>query len=404
MTPMNFDFKDITYHLPNDKIAVHPLANRADAQLLHYKSNQISITKFHHLDDLLASHSAVYLNNTRVIYARLFFKTSSGANIEILCLEPAEPMDYQLNFNAVQRVKWKAFIGNNKRWKSDFLAMTVTIEGKEIQLEARKIGPVDDAWLIAFDWNNEAISFGSILEAVGQIPLPPYLNRVSNESDKIRYQTVFAKEKGSVAAPTAGLHLTEEVLLRIQNKRIPISQLTLHVGAGTFKPIKNNDINQHQMHEEYFNIPINTLQDLKTHLIQQKNIVAVGTTALRTLESLYWLGLQLIYSDYSFNQWTPYKANRSELPSPVEVIQQIITHCETRNEDYFEARTPLLIMPGYSFKIVTGLVTNFHQPQSTLLLLVAAFVGADWKKIYTYALNNNFRFLSFGDGSYLERN
>lgn len=400
---MNFNFKDITYHLPTDKIAVHPLTNRADAQLLHYKRGQLSISKFHQLDDLLDSHSAMYLNNTRVIYARLFFQTTTGATIEILCLEPFDPSEYQLNFSTGRQVQWKAFIGNNKRWKSDSLQMKVVIEGEEMDLKVRKIKPIDDAWLVQFDWKNETISFGSILEAVGKVPLPPYLNRASEESDKLRYQTVFAKEKGSVAAPTAGLHLTEELLDRIRSKQIPISQLTLHVGAGTFKPIKNNDINQHQMHEEYFNIPLSTLQNLKTHLIDQKNIIAVGTTALRTLESLYWLGLQLIYPELSFNQWTPYQNNFQELPTPLEVIQHIIDYCEKLQNNYFEARTPLLIVPGYPFKIVTGLVTNFHQPQSTLLLLVAAFVGEDWKKIYDYALDNNFRFLSFGDGSYLER-
>ncbi len=400
---MNFDFKHITYHLPDDKIAIHPLANRADAQLLHYRKNELSISNFHHLDELISSRSALYINNTRVIYARLYFKTNTGATIEILCLEPHEPLDYQLNFSTEKQVKWKAFIGNNKRWKSDFLHRRVVIEGEEIELKAKKIMPMEEAWLIAFEWDNDAISFGSILENVGRVPLPPYLNRESDESDKIRYQTVFAKEKGSVAAPTAGLHLTEEVLERIQKKQIPICQLTLHVGAGTFKPVKNNDINQHQMHEEYFNIPLNTLQDLKNHLTQQKNIVAVGTTALRTLESLYWVGLQLTDPNFSFNQWTPYQVSADKLPAPETIIEIIIEHCIARKLDYFEARTPLLIIPGYLFKIVNGLVTNFHQPQSTLLLLVAAFVGEDWKKIYDYALNNNFRFLSFGDGSYLER-
>ena len=403
MKPMNFDFKDITYCLPSDKIAIHPLANRADAQLLHYRENQLSISNFHQLDKVISNDSAMYINNTRVIYARLYFKTTTGATIEILCLEPYEPLDYQLNFSNGKQVKWKAFVGNNKRWKSDFLQMGVVIENEEIQLKVRKIMPMEDAWLIAFDWDNDAISFGSILENVGRVPLPPYLNRESDESDKIRYQTVFAKEKGSVAAPTAGLHLTEEVLERIQKKQIPICQLTLHVGAGTFKPIKNNDINQHQMHEEYFNIPLSTLQNLKTHLFQQRNIVAVGTTALRTLESLYWLGLQLTNPNYSFNQWTPYQVPTSELPDAQTIIESIIEYCKAQKLEYFEARTPLLIVPGYLFKIVTGLVTNFHQPQSTLLLLVAAFVGEDWKRIYDYALKNNFRFLSFGDGSYLER-
>ncbi len=401
---MKFDFKDITYHLPAEKIAVHPLANRADAQLLHYKKGHLSTSKFQQLDDLLDSQSALYLNNTRVIYARLFFKTITGASIEILCLEPIEPAEYQLNFSTGNQVKWKAFIGNNKRWKNDFLQQKVRIEDQEIQLEVRRIKPLDEAWIVVFDWNNRDISFGAILEAIGKVPLPPYLNRDAEESDKIRYQTVFAKEKGSVAAPTAGLHLTQEVLERIQNKRIPVSQLTLHVGAGTFKPIKNNDINQHQMHEEYFNIPLDTLKNLKSHLIHHKNIVAVGTTALRTLESLYWLGLTLMYPNVSFNQWTPYTIDSQQIPSSVEVIQQIIEYCENLGVDYYEAKTPLLIIPGYTFKIVKGLVTNFHQPQSTLLLLVAAFVGKDWKKIYDYALENNFRFLSFGDGSYLEPN
>jgi S-adenosylmethionine:tRNA ribosyltransferase-isomerase len=400
---MNFDFKDITYQLPNEKIAVHPLANRADAQLLHYKKGQLSTFKFHHLDELLDGNSALYLNNTRVIYARLFFKTKTGATIEILCLEPVDPMEYQLNFSTGSQVKWKAFVGNNKRWKSDSLSKILVVEGQKIQFKVQKIKPLDDAWLVAFNWTNEAISFGAILEAIGQVPLPPYLNRASNETDKIRYQTVFAEEKGSVAAPTAGLHLTEELLNRIEKKPIPIKQLTLHVGAGTFKPIKNNDINQHQMHEEYFSIPLSTLYSLKEHIIQQKNIVAVGTTALRTLESIYWIGLHFIQPQLSFNQWTPYKVNSKDLPTPLEVIQYIIDGCENRKQEFFEARTPLLVVPGYPFQIVTGLVTNFHQPQSTLLLLVAAFVGEDWRKIYDYALNNQFRFLSFGDGSYLER-
>lgn len=401
---------EYNYPLPDERIAKFPLSERDSSKLLVYNQGQVSQDVFTSLPGYLPKGALMIFNNTKVIQARLHFRKeatggpkSQGALIEIFLLEPAEPSDYQLMFTQTEKCSWYCLVGNLKRWKEDTpqLHSTIQIDGKTITLTAQRGGVHGTSHRIDFSWNG-GISFARILESVGEIPIPPYLNRDSQESDKTTYQTVYSKIKGSVAAPTAGLHFTERVLRDLDAHGIDREELTLHVGAGTFRPVKSEEISGHDMHTEYIAVRRATIDKLIAH---DGQAIAVGTTSVRTLESLYYIGVYLgthpdaTEEDMHVMQWTPYETN-PEI-SAVQALENIRTYLDRHGLDVLKTSTQIIIAPGYSYHIVRMMVTNFHQPQSTLLLLVSAFVNGDWKKIYRYALDNEFRFLSYGDSSLL---
>ena len=433
--------EEFNYPLPDERIAKYPLANRDQSKLLVYRDGQVSEDQFFHIGEYLAPGSLLIYNNTRVIQARLVFhkkvvseyrgttehseplnsEATLGARIEIFCLEPLAPHDYQLSLGSTEGCTWKCMIGNAKKWKSGALSLPVQLpSGETITLFAERGEQTDNTFAVHFSWNSPLKgewkgSFAEILDAVGELPIPPYLNRKTEESDKTTYQTVYSRIKGSVAAPTAGLHFTDNVLNNLRQKGIQTAEVTLHVGAGTFQPVKVADANQHTMHTEIIAVPRETIETIIANL---GHIVAVGTTSMRTLESLYFLGAQLYtlhhtnpstssleersgVSTLSVTQFEPYE--KEHTLSTRDALQAIIDHLEQTNQDILHAETQIMIKPGYAFRIVDQLITNFHQPKSTLLLLVSAFVGGDWHTIYDYALAHNFRFLSYGDSSILTR-
>jgi S-adenosylmethionine:tRNA ribosyltransferase-isomerase len=395
--------EDFTYNLPDEKIAKYPLPNRDDSQILIFRDKSISRSVFSNLTDLLPNNSVMIFNNTKVVPARLFFKKESGAVIEVFCLEPYNPVEYNLSFASTEKCSWICVVGNNKRWKSGSLKFDASGH-KELEtydLTATKIGPYEEMFIIEFSWK-KGISFSQLIETCGKVPIPPYLRRDSEESDTERYQTLYAKLRGSVAAPTAGLHFTEKLLSEIDKKGIQRRELALHVGAGTFQPVKSEFISDHLMHSEPFSVTIDFLKDLRDNLGKNK-IIAVGTTSARCLESLYYLGIQCIKSGKPENvaQWEPYE-EREEI-SAANSINSLVLWLEKDNLEVLHARTRIIIVPSYKFRITDILITNFHQPQSTLLLLIAAFIGEKWRDVYNYALNNGFRFLSYGDSSILFR-
>ncbi len=392
--------ENYNYNLSDEKIAKYPLENRENSKILVYNSGKIKDKKFYNLPELLSENDLLVFNTTKVIQARLIFRKKTGAKIEIFCLEPNEPADYEQIFQTTKSCLWKCVVGNSKKWKKDTLVSDIQIYDNNIELCATVISTERDAKIIEFSWNNPNFTFAEILESAGVTPIPPYLNRESEESDKIRYQTIYSEQKGSVAAPTAGLHFTKEVINELGQKGIKTSNLVLHVGAGTFKPVKSETIAEHKMHTEHFIVTLKLIEDLISNL---DNIVSVGTTSVRTLESLYWLGVKLnnnpSLTNFQIAQWEVYELT-SEL-SAIKALTEIYNYMKDRNVNYFEAATQIIIVPGYHFKIVNKLITNFHQPKSTLLLLIAAFIGDDWQKVYEYALKNDFRFLSYGDSSIL---
>ena len=429
--------EEFNYPLPDERIAKYPLANRDQSKLLVYRDGQVSEDQFFHIGEYLAPGSLLIYNNTRVIQARLVFhkkvvseyrgttehseplnsEATLGARIEIFCLEPINPHDYQLSLGSTEGCTWKCMIGNAKKWKSGALSLPVQLpSGETITLFAERGEQTGNTFAVHFSWNSPLEgewkgSFAEILDAVGELPIPPYLNRKTEESDKTTYQTVYSRIKGSVAAPTAGLHFTDNVLNNLRQKGIQTAEVTLHVGAGTFQPVKVADANQHTMHTEIIAVPRETIETIIANL---GHIVAVGTTSMRTLESLYFLGAQLYthpstsslegrsgVSTLSVTQFEPYE--KEHTLSTRDALQAIIDHLEQTNQDILHAETQIMIKPGYAFRIVDQLITNFHQPKSTLLLLVSAFVGGDWHTIYDYALAHNFRFLSYGDSSILFR-
>ena len=433
--------EEFNYPLPDERIAKYPLANRDQSKLLVYRDGQVSEDQFFHIGEYLAPNSLLIYNNTRVIQARLVFhkkvvseyrgttehseplnsEATLGARIEIFCLEPLAPHDYQLSLGSTEGCTWKCMIGNAKKWKSGALSLPVQLpSGETITLFAERGEQTGNTFAVHFSWNSPLEgewkgSFAEILDAVGELPIPPYLNRKTEESDKTTYQTVYSRIKGSVAAPTAGLHFTDNVLNNLRQKGIQTAEVTLHVGAGTFQPVKVADANQHTMHTEIIAVPRETIETIIANL---GHIVAVGTTSMRTLESLYFLGAQLYtlhhthpstssigersgVSTLSVTQFEPYE--KEHTLSTRDALQAIIDHLEQTNQDILHAETQIMIKPGYTFRIVDQLITNFHQPKSTLLLLVSAFVGGDWHTIYDYALAHNFRFLSYGDSSILTR-
>ena len=413
--------EEYNYPLPDERIAKYPLAERDQSKLLVYREGEVSEDKFYRVGEYVPTGSLLIYNNTRVIQARLEFHKEAGdeairligdkargARIEIFCLEPLEPHDYQLSLGSTEGCTWKCMIGNAKKWKSGALSQPVILpSGKEVRLWAEKGEQTGNTFSVRFSWEGASVSFAEILDAVGELPIPPYLNRKTEESDKTTYQTVYSRIKGSVAAPTAGLHFTDNVLNGLRERGVKTAEVTLHVGAGTFQPVKVADANQHTMHTEIIAVPKATIQTIIENL---GHIVAVGTTSMRTLESLYFLGEQFYtrhmtqdigHLTYSVSQFEPYE--KEHALSTREALQAIVDHLEQIGEEVLHAETQIMIKPGYIFHVVDQLITNFHQPKSTLLLLVSAFVGGDWHRIYDYALANDFRFLSYGDSSILFR-
>jgi len=395
--------EDYTYDLPVERIASYPLEKRDESALLFYREGITEKKSFQDIAKLLPGESLVVFNNTKVVQARLLFHKDTGAHIEIFCLEPAgEIKDIQLAFQEKKNSSWFCLVGNAKKWKQGSLSIK-TING--LELKVTKGERLKDGYVVHFQWNNESVSFAEILEDAGKTPLPPYISRNAEESDKERYQTIFARHSGSVAAPTAGLHFTDKVLKDLRENNIETTHVTLHVGAGTFKPVSTQTMKDHDMHNEQIMISRHTMQLLKKHC--EGEIISVGTTSLRTLESIYWLGVKLkqgyAFGDdgFSISQWEPYENPGNNLPDPETAVSNVLEYMDEAGLDIIHGETSLIILPGYDVKMASILVTNFHQPRSTLLLLVAAFVGDDWKKIYNFALSNDFRFLSYGDSCLL---
>ena len=391
---------DYAYDLPDEKIAKYPLDERDQSKLLVWKNGTIQDSHFSDLPDFLPANSLLVFNNTKVIRARLHFQKETGAKIEIFCLDPVDPIDYQIAFQTTQSCIWNCMIGNQKKWKGEPLYKTIQIDNTNIELCAEQIHPGDNKNLIRFRWNNPDFEFSRIIENAGSLPIPPYLNRETEQSDLERYQTVYSKIKGSVAAPTAGLHFTEKVFNHLTKNGHQLAELTLHVGAGTFQPVKSETISGHEMHSEHFYVTRDFLKKLIDHSGKK---IAVGTTSVRTLESLYWLGFQayknpeLSMGELKVTQWEAYQ--ESVKISMHEALGVLIDFLDRHQTDYLSASTQIIIAPGYQFRVIDGLITNFHQPQSTLLLLISAYLGEEWRKIYTHALSNNYRFLSYGDSN-----
>jgi len=409
--PKQFDIAAISvdnfnYHLPSERIATTPLTQRDHSKLLVYKNGQIEDSLYLHIDQFLPSGSLLVFNNSKVVQARLYFKTVADATVELFCLEPASK---QIEINAAMQSKgnvlWRCLVGELRKWKEEKLIRNIQFENKTIVLSAKLVEKEKDTFIIAFEWDDHEITFAEILEKAGNLPLPPYIKRNVQEEDKIRYQTIYANHEGSVAAPTAGLHFTERIFNNLNAKNIEYDYVTLHIGAGTFKPVKTTSVAQHEMHSEQLVLEPAFIKNLISHL--NKDIIAVGTTSLRTLESLYWLGIKIdsmeynVHTDITLDQWDAYELKPTLTVG--EALNAILVYLEMKGEQMLLTRTQLLIVPGYEWKIVNGLVTNFHQPKSTLIMLVAAFIGEDWRKIYNHAFANDYRFLSYGDGSLLLR-
>ncbi len=404
MDTKHIQIKDFNYNLPDERIAKFPLAKRDNSKLLLYRHGEVTEDVFHNIAQYLPKGALMVFNNTKVIQARLHFRKETGALIEVFLLEPYMPADYEQMFQTTGHCSWLCMIGNLKKWKEGTLKRTFDVKGKEVTLVAERKEDVHKSYRVDFSWDASDVSWAELLDAVGELPIPPYLNRETQESDKTTYQTVYSKIKGSVAAPTAGLHFTPEVLADIDRHGIDREELTLHVGAGTFKPVKSEEIQDHEMHTEYICVHRQTLEKLIRH---EAKAIAVGTTSVRTLESLYYIGvklektLDLSEEELHVCQWEPYENAVAKPITPLKAIENILAYLDKHGLSALHASTQIIIAPGYEYNIVKMLVTNFHQPLSTLLLLVSAFVHGDWHKIYDYALAHDFRFLSYGDSSLL---
>lgn len=413
METKEIHISDYNYELADERIAKFPMAQRDHSKLLIYRKGEVSEDVFYRLPQYLPEGALMVMNNTRVIQARLHFRKETGALIEVFLLEPALPADYEQMFQQTQTCRWLCLIGNQKKWKEGTLRRELDAGSAKTVLQAARLGEVGTSQLVEFTWSG-GVSFADILDAAGELPIPPYLNRATQESDKTTYQTVYSKIKGSVAAPTAGLHFTEQVLEAVDERGIERDEVTLHVGAGTFRPVKSDTIGQHPMHTEYIAVRRHTLERLIAH---GGWAIAVGTTSVRTLESLYYMGLKVmrqpdIHEDQlHVNQWEPYGdalnapsgagSEQCGTPTASEALQALLDWMDRRQLTVLHSSTQIIIAPGYDYHVVRMLITNFHQPQSTLLLLVSAFVHGDWHKIYDYALSHDFRFLSYGDSSLL---
>ncbi len=410
MHPKHLSIKDFTYELAADKIARYPLPARDESRLLIYKNGQVTESIYNRLDEQLPPNTLLIFNNTKVVEARLLFEKETGGVVELFCLEADEQYpDITTAMLQKGKVRWKCLVGGAKKWKDVPLSKKINTQTGVVTLAAKKIEQLSDYFLVELEWDDARLCFAEILHYAGVIPLPPYLNRPAEENDKETYQTVYAKYDGSVAAPTAGLHFTEAIFNKLEKKNIHHGFVTLHVGAGTFKPVKAATMQEHEMHAEFIDVRSALIEEIIKNI--DHSIIAVGTTSLRTIESLYWMGVKLMQllpakkaedisiEDISIHQWDAY-----ELPQDVSVkqaLQQLLVWMTGQNRQRIITKTQIIIAPGYKLKIASGLITNFHQPQSTLLLLVAAIVGDDWREIYNYALENDFRFLSYGDGSLL---
>lgn len=401
METKHIQISDYNYELPDERIAKFPKAERDTSKLLVYRHGEVREDVFRNLPDYLPQGALMVMNNTRVIQARLHFRKATGALIEVFLLEPAQPADYEQMFQQTERCSWLCLVGNLKKWKGETLLRTITVRDESVTVSAQHLGEQGTSHLVELSWDGGA-SFAEIIDVMGELPIPPYLNRESQESDKTTYQTVYSKIKGSVAAPTAGLHFTERVLKALDDHGIEREELTLHVGAGTFRPVKSVEIGDHPMHTEYIAVRRHTIERLIAH---DGRAIAVGTTSVRTLESLYYMGLKLegnpalSAEDLHVCQWEPYE--QADSITPLKALQNLLAWYDKNGETVLHSSTQIIIAPGYDYKIVQMLVTNFHQPQSTLLLLVSAFVHGDWRRIYDYALSHDFRFLSYGDSSLL---
>ena len=399
--PRTISIKDFTYSLPEDKIAEYPLPERDASKLLIYKEGIIKETTYKNIADHLPAGSLLVFNDTKVIEARLLFQKPTGGVIEIFCLEPHQQYaDVTTAMMQQKTVLWKCLIGGASKWKHGQILEKLIIQNRnEIKLKIKFIEKTKSNFTVEFSWGDPLISFAEILHLAGAVPLPPYIKRKAEPDDKERYQTIYATQDGSVAAPTAGLHFTENVLENLDAKNVLKEFVTLHVGAGTFMPVKSDTMQDHEMHAEYFTVSKKTIESFLKYAEQK--IIAVGTTSLRTIESLYWLGVKSLHNDEllptTISQWEVYDMQQN-IPSS-EALASLLRQMEKNNVTQITAKTQIMIAPGYRFRIVKGLITNFHQPQSTLLLLVSAFIGDDWRKVYEYALENNFRFLSYGDGN-----
>ena len=407
LNPKDIRIADFTYELPDERIAKYPLTERDASKLLVYRGDKISHCRFRDLPSLLPEGSLVVMNNTRVIRARLHFRKAAtegptGALIEVFCLEPAEPADYVLMFQQTRTCTWHCLIGNAKKWKAGALQRSLNVGGQNITLCVERL----EGDIVRFSWDSDELTWAQVLEACGELPIPPYLNRQTEESDLKTYQTVYSKVKGSVAAPTAGLHFTPAVLEALQQRGIERAELTLHVGAGTFKPVKSERMEGHEMHAEWIYVPRTVVEALLRH---GGECTAVGTTSVRTLESLYFIGRKIMANpeatedELKVGQWEPYASASREATEKQDALRAILEWMDRHGTDALHTSTQIIIVPGYSYHYVRRMITNFHQPQSTLLLLVSAFVGDNrWRDIYSYALDNGFRFLSYGDSSLLE--
>ena len=427
--PISLPIQDFDYDLPDQSIAYTPAANRSDSKLLVWDKEIIAESTYNHIAKFIPEKAALYFNNSKVIAARIHFHKANNSTIEIFCLEPsASYQPISIAMQATQKVEWICLVGGAKKWKEDFLEKEFelitpsknTNNSITIKVKAKKIKSLDGKFLIEFSWDNDSISFSEIIEHIGSIPLPPYIQRATTQEDKDRYQTTYAKEEGSVAAPTAGLHFNDAIFDSLSEKKCSTNFISLHVGAGTFMPVKTDNITDHEMHAEVFEITTTTLTNL-IEIAKQKElnpaqytpVIAVGTTTLRTLETLYWLGVKLIHNpslqenkDLHLVQWDAYKSNNDSKPSITvkDALGTLLSWMQSHQMDQLITSTQLMIVPGYSFKIANGLVTNFHQPKSTLLLIIAAITGDKWKNIYQHAIDNQYRFLSYGDGCFFTIN
>ncbi len=390
------------YHLPQSAIARYPLPDREQSKLLVYKKGMLEHRKFNELPGLLPEGSWLVFNNTKVIQARLAFHKPTGARIEIFCLEPVKPAEYQMSFESIRSCSWKCLVGNAKKWKSGSVSLEISVSGRDVVLNATIMKDKGDSFIVRFEWDAAACTFGEIIESAGSTPIPPYLNREAEESDKHRYQTVYSRDPGSVAAPTAGLHFTASMMEQLKDQGIETCELTLHVGAGTFVPVKHENARHHAMHAETVLVSKKFLEEWAE---RKTAPLAVGTTSTRSLETLYWLGVRLLAGESlnpvqpEFKQW-----ENEMLPQDItlqESLGALVGFCQISGIDQFRFSTSLMIVPGYRFRTIRGLITNFHMPGSTLLLLIAALIGEDWKKVYREAMENNYRFLSYGDSSLL---